>query len=73
MKNPKILKFIPVILKLKRCVSMQLKIFPYLLRYVPDQYKTQQMCDKVNLEIIRNSGTLSLLQKSRLLQISGNL
>ena len=50
MKNPKILKFIPVILKLKRCVSMQLKIFPYLLRYVPDQYKTQQMCDKVNLE-----------------------
>ena len=23
---------------------------PYLLRYVPDQYKTQQMCDKVNLE-----------------------
>ena len=28
---------------------------PYLLRYVPDQYKTQQMCDKVNLE---NGGTL---------------
>ena len=27
----------------------------YLLRYVPDQYKTQQMCDKAILE---NGGTL---------------
>ena len=25
---------------------MQLKKFPYLLRYVPDRYKTQQVCDK---------------------------
>ena len=31
------------------------KKLPYLLRYVPDQYKTQQMCDKVILE---NGGTL---------------
>ena len=29
----------------------------YLLRYVLDQYKTQQMCDKVILE---NCGTLNL-------------
>ena len=28
---------------------MQLKL-PYLLRYVPDQYKTQQLCDKSTLE-----------------------
>ena len=28
---------------------------PYLLRYVSDQYKTHQMCDKVVLE---NDGTL---------------
>ena len=27
----------------------------FLIRYVPDQYKTQQMCDKATLE---NSGTL---------------
>ena len=33
---------------------MQLKKLPYLLRYVPDQYKTQQMCDKAILE---NDGT----------------
>ena len=33
---------------------MQLKKLPYLLRYVPDQYKTQQMCDKAILE---NGGT----------------
>ena len=35
------------------------KKFSYLLRYVPDQYKTQQMCDKAVLE---NGETL---QKSR--------
>ena len=28
----------------------------YLLRYVPDQYKTQQMCDKAILE---NGGRLN--------------
>ena len=26
------------------------KKLPYLLRYVPDWYKTQQMCDKAILE-----------------------
>ena len=26
------------------------KKLPYLLRYVPDPYKTQKMCDKVILE-----------------------
>ena len=30
---------------------------PYLLRYVPDQRKTQQMCDKA---ISKNGGTLFL-------------
>ena len=33
----------------------EVKKLPYLLRYVPDQYKTQQMCDKADLE---NGGTL---------------
>ena len=31
------------------------KKLPCLLRYVPDQYKTKQMCDKAILE---NGGTL---------------
>ena len=26
------------------------KKLPYLLRYVPDRYKTQQLCDKALLE-----------------------
>ena len=34
---------------------MQLKKLPYLLRYVPDWYKTQQMFDKA---IIENGGTV---------------
>ena len=48
MKNPEILK-------LKKCVKMQLKKLPFLIRYVPDQYKIQQMCAKAILE---NGGTL---------------
>ena len=31
------------------------KNLPYLLRYVPDQYKTQQTYDKV---VLKNGGTL---------------
>ena len=31
------------------------KRLPFLLRYVPDWYKTKQMCDKT---IIENGGTL---------------
>ena len=35
-----------------KCIVKKL---PNLLRYVPDQYRTQQMCDKASLE---NGGTL---------------
>ena len=38
-----------IILKLKQYVSMQLEL-PFLIRYVPDQYETQKMCDKAILE-----------------------
>ena len=31
------------------------KKLPYLLRYVPDQYNTQQICNKAILENGRNS------------------
>ena len=40
------------VLKLKRCVNIQLKI-SFLIR--PDPYKTQQMCDK---SVLENYGTL---------------
>ena len=46
MKYPEMLKFVPNHLKTKQLT--------YLLRYVLDQYKTQQMCYKAVLE---NAGT----------------
>ena len=53
MKNPDL--FLNT-LKLKKCLSVQLKnCLIYLLRYVPDQYRTQQMC---NAAILENYGTL---------------
>ena len=52
IKNREMLKFDPDHLKSK---IMQLKKSPNLLRYVPDQYKTQQMCYKATLE---NGGPL---------------
>ena len=60
IKNPEMLEFVPDNLKTKKkwCVSMQLKKLPFLMRYAPDQCKTQQMCDKAILE---NSGTLKFL------------
>ena len=45
-KNPKMLKFVLDYFKaIKNCRHV-VKKFPYLLRYFPDQNKTQQMCDK---------------------------
>ena len=35
-----------IILKLKKMCKHAVKKLPYLLRYIPDQYNTQQMCDK---------------------------
>ena len=50
IKIPGMLKFIPYYHKLIKCVGIQLKKLCYLLVYVLDQYKTQQMCDKTILE-----------------------
>ena len=43
MKNSEILKFVPDHLKTKKMYKQAVKKLPYLLRYVPDWYKTQQM------------------------------
>ena len=51
------LKIFAEYLKTKEMCKHAVKKLPYLLRYVPDQYNTQQMCDKAVLE---NDGTLSL-------------
>ena len=39
-----------IILKLKKICKLPVKKLLYLLRYVPDWYKTQLMCDKAILE-----------------------
>ena len=64
MKNPEMLKFFPDHLKNKKMCKHVVKKLPFLLTYVPNGYKTQQMCDK-----LENDGTLNFvpdcLQKSR--------
>ena len=46
MKNPEMLKFVPDYLKTnKMCKYHAVKKLPYLLRYILDGYKTQQICD----------------------------
>ena len=41
MRNSKRLKFVPDHLKTRKMCKHAVKQLPYLLRYVPDQYKTQ--------------------------------
>ena len=50
MKNPEMLKFVLDFHKSKKMCQNVEKKLSYLLRYVPDQFKTQQMCDKAILE-----------------------
>ena len=50
MENPKMLKFVLDHLKTKKMFKHAVKKLFSLLRYVPDEYKTQQMCDKAILE-----------------------
>ena len=40
------LKLVHNHLKTKKMGKHAVKKLPYLLRYVPDPYKTQQICDK---------------------------
>ena len=47
--------FFLIILKLKKMCKHAVKKLLFLIRYVPNKYKTQQMCDKAILE---NGGTL---------------
>ena len=43
MRNPEIWKFVPDYFKFKKICKHAVKVLSYLLRYVPDQYKTQQV------------------------------
>ena len=55
MKNQEMLNFVSDHLKTKKMGKYAVKKLLYLLRYVRDWYKAQQMCDKATLE---NGGTL---------------
>ena len=54
-KTPEMLKFVPNHLETKKLWQHTIKKFPFVIRYVSDWSKTQQMCDKAILE---NDGTL---------------
>ena len=49
------LKLVPIHLQTKIICKHAAKGLPFVIRYVPDRYKTQQMCDKAILE---NGGIL---------------
>ena len=55
IKNPELLKLVPCHLKNKEMCQNIAKKLPFVIRYVSDWYKTQEMCDQVILE---NGGTL---------------
>ena len=46
MKNLEMLKFIPNHRKTKKMGKHAVEKLPFLIRYAPDQYKTQHMCNK---------------------------
>ena len=46
MKNPEMLIFVPDHLKTKNTCKHAVEKLPFVIRYVSDQYKTQQMCVK---------------------------
>ena len=41
MKNPEMLKLVPDDIKTKEMCKHAVRKLPYLLRYVPERYKTQ--------------------------------
>ena len=50
MKNTEIQNFVPDHVKTKKMCNNWDKELPFVLRYVPDLYKTQRMYGKVILE-----------------------
>ena len=49
IKNPQMLRMIPDNFKTKKCKHAITKL-SLVIRYVPEQCKTQEMCDKAILE-----------------------
>ena len=45
MKYPDMSKFVPDHLKTEKMSKHEVKKLPFVIQYVPDRYKAQQMCD----------------------------
>ena len=54
MENTEMLKIVADHLKTKKTCKHAVKNLPYLLTYVPDQNKTQEMCDKTIPEMMEH-------------------
>ena len=52
MRNPEILKLVPDDLKTEKMSTHAAKTLPFVIQDVPDQYKTNQTCDKTILEMV---------------------
>ena len=55
MQNPEMLKLVPYNLKTKKMCKHAVRKLPFVIRYVPDRYNTQQMFNKA---VLKNGGTL---------------
>ena len=55
MKNPEILKFDPDHLYTKKMCKHAVKKLPFVMKYVPDRYRCQQIGDK---SVPEDGGTL---------------
>ena len=61
LKVPEILRFIPDHLKAKEMYKNVSEKLPFVIRYLFDWYKTQEICNKAVLE---NDGTLQVVSDS---------
>ena len=50
VKNTEMLRSVSDHLKTKNMCKNAVKKFPFVIKYVPDQYKTNEICDKVIIE-----------------------
>ena len=60
-KNPQMLWFISDHLTTKKICKHAVKKLPFVIRYVPDWYKTQENCEKAILE---SGGALKFVPNS---------
>ena len=58
MKDPEMLRLVPDHLTIKTMYKNTVKKLPFIIKYVPDRYKTKEMCNKVILENFAKLGSI---------------